>query len=113
MKKSLQSIEDFYLAHGYHGSALRNALARDNQYKKFVKERRDKLNKQFKVTQLEKKNYLLSLDSDYEILAKCKQLERLKLMPADRKKVQLIKAQLGYEWRESLIKTLNALIRQY
>lgn len=77
--KSLQQIEDVYINLGYKGDKLKKALAKDEEYQKLFKKRKQKVTKQFKMTSLEKKNYVLSTDADYEILAKCKQLEKLKL----------------------------------
>jgi len=56
---------------------------------------------------------VLSLDIDFEILAKCKQLEKLNLSKEDKFLVKLIKSQLEYDWREPLIRTLNKLLRKY
>jgi len=112
-RKSLQEIEDFYINLGYRRDKLRKALAKDKEYQKLLKERKQKLTKRFKVTTSEKKKYVLSTDVDFEILAKCKQLEKLKLTKEDRVLVKLIKTQLERDWRNSLLKTLNKLLRKY
>lgn len=111
--KSLQEIEDFYMARGYTGAALRQVLMRDTRYQKMVKERKRKLTRQFRLTQFERKKYLLSTDADFDILAGCRQLERLKPAPEDRRLVRLIKAQLEHEWRKSLLKALASLRLKY
>ena len=113
MKKSLQQIEDFYLARGYNGNELRKVLAKDAEYQKLVKERKKRLTKQFTVTKSEKKKYLLSLDADFQILAMCKQLERLRLTRPDNQLLKITKSQLEHEWRKSLLRTLHLLIKKY
>jgi len=112
-KKSLQQIEDFYINLGYRGNKLRKILAKDKVYQKLLKQRKRKLTKKFKTTSLEKKKYVLSTNSDFEILAKCKQLEKLKLTKQDRILVKLIKTQLEEDWRKPLQKTLNRLLKKY
>lgn len=112
-KKSLQQIEDFYLNLGHKENKLRKALEKDKEYQKLLKERKRKLNKQLKVTSAEKKKYVLSTNTDFEILAKCKQLEKLKLLKEDRNLVKFIKTQLEYDWRKPLLKTLNHLLKKY
>ncbi len=113
MKKSLQQIEDFYMARGYKGNALRKALAKDKEYQHLVKKRKQKLTKQFKITQSEKKKYLLSMDEDWEILSVCKNLEKLKLTREDRLLVKFIKSQLEHEWRAPLLRKLKQLLKKY
>jgi len=112
-KKSLQEIEDFYINLGYRGDKLRNVLAKDKDYQRLLRKRKQKLTKRFKVTPSEKRKYVLSTNSDFEILAKCKKLERLKLTKEDRILVKAIKTQLKSDWRKSLLKTLNRLLKRY
>jgi len=112
-KKSLQQIEDFYVSLGYKGDKLRRVLIKDKEYQKLLRKRKQKLTKQFKVALSEKKKYVLSTDSDFEILAKCKQLEKLKLTKEDRLLVKLIKTQLKDDWRRPILKTLNQLLKRY
>lgn len=111
--KQFQEIEDFYINLGYRGYELRKVLAGDRQYQKMLKERKQKLAKGFKVTAKEKKRYVLSTDDDFEILAKCKQLEKLKLTKEDRFLVRLIKTQLEDDWRKTLLKAANLLLKKY
>lgn len=108
-----QEIEDFYNNLGYRGDKLRKVLAGDRQYQRLLKERKEKLTKRFKVTPNEKKRYVLSMDDDFEILAKCRHLEKLKLTREDRVLVKLIKTQLGADWRKPLLKAVNLLLKKY
>lgn len=93
-KESLQTIEDFYLNLGYRGSRLRRVLKEDKDYQRLLQERKKRLTKQFKITSEDKRKYVLSTDIDFEILTKCKQLERLNLRKEDEILVKLIKSQL-------------------
>ncbi len=111
--QKLQEIEDFYNNLEYRGDKLRRVLAKDGQYQRLLKERKEKLTKRFKVTPGEKKRYVLSTDDDFEILAKCRQLEKLKLTGEDRLLVKLIKTQLEADWRKPLLKAANLLLRKY
>ena len=111
--KSLQQLEDYYRNLGYKGEKLRKALAEDKEYQELLKERKRKLNRQLKVTIAEKKKYVLSTNTDFEILAKCKKLEKLKLTKEDRFLIKIIKAQLETDWRKSLLNTLNKLLKKY
>lgn len=112
-KRSLQQIEDFYINLGYTKSKLRKVLAEDREYQKMLKEKKQKLSKKIRITRTEKKRYVLATDTDFEILAKCKHLERLNLSKEDRKLVKLIRAQLKQDWRKSLVITLNQLLKKY
>lgn len=112
-RQSLQRIEDFFLALGYEGEKLRRVLEKDKEYQKLLKERRHKLGKKARATSLEKKKYVLSTDEDFEILEKCKKLEKQKLAPQDKKIVKLIKSQLENEWRKPLVQSLNQLLKKY
>jgi len=112
-KSSLQAIEDFYINLGYEGDKLRKILTKDKEYQELLKERKKKLTERFKIAKLEKRKYALSTDEDFEILTKCKQLERLKLAREDKYLINLIKAQLEYDWRKSLLKALNQVFKKY
>lgn len=112
-KKSLQKIEDSYRNLGLKEAELRKALEKDKDYQAIIKERKRKLTKQFKVTLTEKKKYVLSTDRDFEILGKCKQLEKLKLNKEDKFLVNFIKTQLVKDWRKPLLKELNQLSKKY
>ena len=113
MKKSLQEIEDFYKNQGYVGDTLRKVLEKDKEWQRLVKERKQKLNKKFPLTNLEKKKYVMSTDGDYEILSKIKQLERLKLTKEEKFLVKFIRTQLEHDWRKPLIQTLDKILRKY
>ncbi|NQU98853.1 hypothetical protein HQ533_05270 [Candidatus Woesearchaeota archaeon] len=65
------------------------------------------------LTPLEKKKYVMPTDRDFEILAKCKELEKLKLTKEDKLLVKFIKTQLERDWRKPLLVKLNKLLRKY
>lgn len=109
----LQEIEYHYVNLGYIGNHLRKVLAKDKEYQKLLKERKQKLTKQFKVTSAERKKYVLLTDTDFEILGKCKQLEKARLNKNDKFLVKIIKTQLEADWRKYLLNALNKLIRKY
>lgn len=71
------------------------------------------MNKQLKATSAEKKKYALPTKADFEILAKCKKLEKLKLASHDKFFVKFIKTQLEKNWRKPLLKELNKLLKKY
>jgi hypothetical protein len=112
-KESLQQIEKFYIERGYAGERLRAALAKDKEYNKILAKRKQKLTTQLKVTAAEKRKYVLSIDEDFEILAKCKKLEKRKISGEDRQAVKFIKTQLEHDWRQSLSKALDKLLKKY
>lgn len=66
-----------------------------------------------KVSLAEKKKYVLATDVDFNILDKCKKLEKLKLSTEDRALVALIKTQLVDDWRKPLVAKLNQLLVRY
>lgn len=113
MKKSLQSIGDFYINNGIKRSKLRKTLEKDGNYKKLFKERKNKIKKEIRLTSKDKKLYVLSTDLDLKILGKCKQLEKLKLKDEEKKMVKLIKMQLKDDWRSPLIDQLNKILKEY
>jgi len=65
----------------------------------------------YKISSQEKKKYMLPTDADFEILAKCKQLEKSNLTDDDRVFVNFIKTQLEEDWRKPLLKMLNKLLK--
>lgn len=77
-KASLQGIEDFYLQQGYSGEMFRKALKKDKEYQKALEKRKQELSKQA-TTPSERKDYVLSTNTDFEILEKCRQLQKCKL----------------------------------
>ena len=109
----LQKMEDYYVNLGYTGNHLRKVLKKDKEYQKLLKEKKRKLTKRFKITLAEKKKYVLATDTDFDILEKCKQLEKIKLSKDDRFLVKIIKTQLESDWRRYLSSTLNKLMRKY
>src|SRR3989338_8289395 len=110
MKKSLQRIEDFYVKQGYKGNELRKILSKDKEYQKLLKERKQKLTKKISLTKTEKKKYVMSVDKDYEILLKVKQLEKLTLTKEEKFLIKFIRTQLEHDWRKWLIKELDKIL---
>ena len=113
MKRSLQQIQDSYENLGYKGDKLRRVLNKDEEYQKIIKERKQKLTRQFKITPTEKKKYVLSTDDDFEILARIKQLEKKKLSKEDEALVRFLRTQLEDDWRKPLLKVVNGLLKKY
>ena len=111
-KKSLQRIEDFYVNKGYRSDKLSKKLSKDKEYQKLLKERKQRLSKEHKATPSEKKKYVLSTNIDFEILSKCKQLEKQKLSKEKKYWVKLIKSQLEDDWRRPLLRALNRLLKK-
>ena len=112
-KDSLQNIEDFYKSKGYSGKDLRKILEKDKTWSKLVKVRKQKLTRNFHLTQAENKKYVMSTNEDFDILLKVKQLEKIKLTKEEKTIVKLVKIQLEHDWRKSLIQTLNKILRKY
>jgi len=110
---SAQDIEDFYLNLGYHSDNLRKALLKDSAYQSLLERKKLALTAQNKISPVDKKKYVLAVDADFEILSKCKQLEKIKLAGTDKLLVNLVKSQLELEWRVSLIEILNKLLKKY
>ncbi|MBS3132576.1 hypothetical protein J4470_00405 [Candidatus Woesearchaeota archaeon] len=71
------------------------------------------MSEKLKLTSAEKKKYLLPTKADFEILDKCKQLEKSGLTKYDRFLANFIKTQLEKDWRKTLLKELNRLLRKY
>ncbi len=113
MKKSLQIIEDSYMSQGYKGDELRKILSKDKGYQKLLKERKQKLTKKISLTKTEEKKYVMSIDQDYEILSKVKQLEKLNLDKEEKFLIKFIRTQLEHDWRKWLIKELDKILLKY
>ncbi|MBU0898389.1 MAG: hypothetical protein KKB03_00630 [Nanoarchaeota archaeon] len=111
--KSLLEIADFYRKLGYRGTRLREAIQQDEDYQDILKKRAIELKNKFKITPDEKKRYVLSLDDDYEILAKCKQLEKMNLTKEDTEFIEFIKTQLEFDYRKGMIDRVNQLLKKY
>lgn len=109
----LQEIEDHYINLGYKGAKLRKALVKNKEYQKLLKGRKQKLTKKIKISPAERKKYILSTDKDFEILGKCKQLEKLKLNKDDKLLVRTIRTQLEDDWRKYLLDILNKLMNRH
>lgn len=113
MNKTLQEIEDYYIRMGFRGSRLRQVLEKDSKYQKLLSSRRKKLRKRFKITGKDEKRYVLSTDSDYEILNKIYKLEKKKLNNEDKRLVKFIRTQLEYDWRRPINELLDRLLKKY
>src|SRR3989344_3452686 len=98
MKKSLDTIAEFYIQKGYTGQKLRKILEKDQGYQKLIRDKLKKLSKETKINKKEKAEYVLSIDKDFEILKKCKILLEKRLNNADKELVILIKTQLKDDW---------------
>lgn len=70
------------------------------------------MKKKHNITAYERKKYVLATAMDIEILEKCKQLEKKQLVKEERTLVKLIKAQLEDDWRASLIRMVNKLLKK-
>lgn len=77
------------------------------------KERKEKLLKEYKVMKKEREKYVLSTHRDFEILRKCKELEKMKLSKQDKALVKFIKTQLERDWRKPVLKELERLFKKY
>ncbi|GEM_PF-713637 len=113
MRKSLQKIEDHYIRKGYTGNSLQKILSKDNEYQKLLRERKSKLKSKVALTKPENKKYVMSVDQDYEILEKVKQLEKIHLAKHEQFLIRFIRTQLEHDWRKWLIKELNKLLKKY
>jgi len=71
-----------------------------------------KLLAEYRVTAAEKRKYVFDEKRDFEILEKCRRLEKQKISSQDRKVVRLIKTQLEKDWRSQLLVALNKLLRK-
>ncbi|MBI4121273.1 MAG: hypothetical protein HY457_03390 [Parcubacteria group bacterium] len=67
----------------------------------------------FKVTQKDKKRYVLTEKEDYIILEKIYELEKSKLSSEDKELVTLIRTQLERGWRTPLVTFLDKLLKKY
>jgi len=113
MKKSLQEIEDRYVSRGFRGAKLKAAIEKDEEYRLLLEERKKKIKKSIPVSEKDKKQYVLSTDSDMEILGKVYMLEKKKLSNGESKLLVLIKSQLKLDWRTPLIRQLDWLLKKY
>ena len=68
---------------------------------------------QFKITKKDLKKYPLPTKRDYLILRKIYQLEEKKLSAKDKEWVKFIRSQLQDDWRATVIKLLNKLLKKY
>ena len=74
-RKSLQEIENFYKNLGHIRNKLHQILAKDKEWVKLYKERQQNLTKSFPLSKTDQRKYVMSINEDYEILKKVKQLK--------------------------------------
>ncbi|OGG45131.1 hypothetical protein A2673_01990 [Candidatus Kaiserbacteria bacterium RIFCSPHIGHO2_01_FULL_50_13] len=112
-KRSLQAIEDFYYQQGLRGGALRKATQNDKEYLAILQARRRKLTRSAVVKPADKKKYILSTDTDLEILNIIYELEKKKLSEQDKILMNLVRSQLEHDWRVPLLALLSQLLKKY
>ncbi|OGM15856.1 hypothetical protein A2V56_05390 [Candidatus Woesebacteria bacterium RBG_19FT_COMBO_42_9] len=76
-------------------------------------EEKNKLFKDFDVTEEEKRRYIFDELGDFQILDLCRKLEKLNLSISDRKVVEMAKTQLEDDWRAPLLAYLQKLLTEY
>ena len=113
MRRSIQTIEDYYVQKGLRDKELRRALELDDEYQRLLAERKKKIAKHFPISRKDQKSYVLSTNEDYKILAKIYKLERKKLKANDRELVRFVRSQLELDWRKPLAKMLDKLLKRY
>lgn len=113
MKKTLQLIEDYYLSKGFNGERLRNVLEKDKEFQRLLKLKKAKIKSKYGISDVEEKEYLLPNEEDYQVLSITKKLKAKNLSRADDELVDLIVSQLKLDWRESLFRKLNRLLKKY
>lgn len=64
-------------------------------------------------TKQDRKKYVLKDSRDWEILKKCRFLQKKKLKKADAALVKFILSQLEDDWRKPLLVFTNKLVRKY
>ncbi|MCX6789101.1 MAG: hypothetical protein NTZ42_00610 [Candidatus Gribaldobacteria bacterium] len=109
----LQSIGDFYYNLGYKGDKLSDTLKKDKIYQELLKAKKQKITKSFKISASDKMKFVLSTDTDLEILSQCNALIKEKLLKSDRELVELIKSQLLDDWRAPLLEKCQSLTIKY
>ena len=113
MAKSLQQIEDYYLAQGLKGEELRTALEQDKEFQELLKERKSAIRSKHGINEQEEGEYLLPNEEDYEILSTIKALESKNLSDHDKEMVELIKTQLKADWRGPILQRLKQIAEKY
>ena len=66
-----------------------------------------------KISNFEKKNYVLKDKKDLIILSKIKELEKKNIDKKDKEILKLARTQLKLDWRTPIINYLNKLIKKY
>ncbi|MBI2022901.1 hypothetical protein HYS97_03580 [Candidatus Daviesbacteria bacterium] len=113
MDEDLQRVQDYYVDRGLSGDKLREALEKDEKYQRLVRNRKNRLKSDLKISDDEASKFVLSTDEDYEILGKIHQLEKLNLPDEDQELVQFIRSQLVLDWRSPIIDKLDELLKKY
>ncbi len=85
MDEDLQKVQDHYVDRGLSGDKLREVLEKDEKYQKLLRNRKNRLKSDLKISDDEAGKYVLSTDEDYEILGKVHQLEDLLIYPTKTK----------------------------
>lgn len=110
---SLQSIQDSYEQQGLRGERLRKALADDGEYQRLLAAKHAALASAQNVPPEDAGRYVMATDRDIEILGKIRMIETLPLSEHDARAVRLIRAQLEYDWRTSLLAELDGMLARY
>lgn len=76
-------------------------------------EEKNKLFKDFDITEEEKRRYVFDELRDFQILDLCRKLEKLDLSSSDRKAVEMAKSQIEDDWRTPLLTYLQKLLTEY
>lgn len=71
------------------------------------------MKKGYKPTKYEKRKYVLKESRDFEILGKCRMLQKKKLAGEDKLMVKFILTQLEDDWRKPLLEATNKLVNKY
>ena len=98
---------------GLTGSALRDALNGDVEYQGLLDERKANLRKKFELSEQDEAKYVLSTDSDYEILSMCRHLAKKDLTESDRALISFIESQIELDWRKHLTDKIKLLHDKY
>lgn len=69
--------------------------------------------KNLKITNYERKNYILTDKKSQIILLKIKELKKKKLNKKDKEIIRLLRTQLKKDWQSPLIIYLNKLLKKY
>jgi len=114
-KPNIDRIVEFYIGLGFKGLKLRSALEEDSEYQELLRQRRRELTAQHlqDLSEADRRTYVLSVAEDFEILGRCKRLEKADLSKEDRALTRLIMGQLKDDWRSDIFLILNDLLEKY